>query len=154
MLRLSQFVICVLEFILHARLVKQAAALFLGGKNLQFQRFLFAADRLHLLQRLFVVVAGFFQHQHDHAHRDEQLQNGRHQEPRRNQVLVSLRERIRGQVHTPQQETEEEKADSNELPALPQSIKTQARKNTRNTDQRKNRKLDQQRITQKLRTDI
>ena len=48
----------------------------------------------------------------------------------------------------------EEQAHANELTPFSQPIKTQPGEHTRNADQKKNRKLNQQRIVQHLRTYI
>ena len=154
MLGLAKFVVGLLQVGMQARLVEQAAALRLCGKDLHLQSFFLRVDGLDLLEDLLVFIARFFQHQHDHAHGNEQLQNRRNENPGGGQAFIFLGKGIGRQINAPERKAKAEQTDSDELPAFTQAVKAQAGEHAGDADQQKDGKLDEQRIVQHLRADV
>ena len=75
---------------LKSGLSEDAFVLLLDHEHLHVERFLLNFHRLDLLKHLLVGIARFLEDEHDHAHRDKQLQDGRDEETNAGERFKSL----------------------------------------------------------------
>ena len=138
----AQLIVSFAHALRKADLIVEVAALLLGGDYFALQGVLLGTDGCDFLQHLLVFIAHLFEHQHDHAHGDEELQHGGHKKSGAVKIVILLRNRVTRQIHTPEEKPQRKHARPHKRHLASKAVKADAGENTADPQQNENRQLN------------